>query len=820
MAGLIQDFRSGIRQLRRNPGFAIVAVLTIALGIGATTAMFSVVNAVLLRPLPFHQPERLLAVGEYDTRHGDAKNLDFSMSYPDILDLRSRSRSLAGIAAYGWSDATLTGLGEPLHVNMAEVSAGLFSLLGVQPALGRDFSADEDQPGHYVAIISQRFWRTHLNGSASAIGQHVSLNGRSYTIAGVMPTGFQFPVDAEARDLWVTLSRRAEVDSPGETPITAQRGAHFLGAIARLKDGVTLDQANAELASLGQALAREYPNADAYNGISAVSELESLVGDIRRPLLILLAAVCLVLLIACANVANLLLVRGSDRVREIGVRTALGASRVRLIRQLMTESIVLSLSGSALGVFTASWMLTGVLRLYPDNLPRADQIGIDWRVLVFSTVLAISTGVLFGLLPALQAMSPDVAASMRAGSRIVTAGRAHNRLRSGLVIAETAIGVMLLIGAGLLLRSLHRLGHVDLGFDPGHLLTANFDLAETRYNPDQQDRFVQNLLTRIRTLPGVVGASGALPLPLSHDHFSISFNLLDHPVPKADEPDAALHVVARGFFETMRMPLIRGRFFNEFDQRNSGPVIIISAAFARKYFQNVDPIGRRIEIGAGDGAARAKYKTREVVGVVGDLRSSNLAKEPAPTYYVPLPQLIWGPPTLVIRTASEHAAIVQSIGKALREMDPEAPLYDVRTMDDYLALDLGRARFQSLLLGLFAGIALLLTAVGLYGVMAQSVVQRTQEIGVRMAMGASRANVRAMILERGTSLSLVGTVIGIVGALGFAKVIESLLYEIPPRDPVTYVSVGVILGLVAVVASYVPAARATKVDPMVALRYE
>jgi len=815
----MQDCRYGIRQLRRNPGFAIVAVVTIALGISTTTAMFSVVNAVLLRPLPFHQPQRLVAVGQYDTRHGDRKNLNFDMSYPDILDIRSQTRTLAGIAAYDWNDATLTGLGEPLHVNLATVSAELFSLLGVQPALGRSFSADEDQPGHYVAIVNQRFWRTHLKGDPSAIGRHVDLNGRSYTIIGVMPKNFQFPVDAETRDLWVTLSRKAEADGVGETPITAQRGAHFLGAIARMKDGVTLEQTNADLASLGQALAREYPNSNAHNGISAVAELESLVGDIRRPLLILLAAVSLVLLIACANVANLLLVRGSDRAREIGVRAALGASRVRLMRQLVTESIVLSLAGSALGVLAASWMLRGVLRLCPDNLPRADQIGVDWHVLVFSTALAIATGILFGLVPSLQAASPAVA-SIRTGSRTVTASRTHNRLRSGLVIGETAIGVMLLIGAALLLRSLHRLGHVDLGFDSRDMLTANFDLPDTRYNPDQQDRFVQNLLIRIRSLPGVVAASGALPLPLSQDHFSISFNSLDHPVAKANEPSAAFHVVSPGFFETMRMPLMRGRFFGELDQRNSEPVMIVSSAFARKYFPNEDPIGKRIEIGAGEGPTRAKYKTREVVGVVGDLRSSNLEKQPAATYYVPLPQLIWGAPTLVIRTSCEQSAIVQSVSKVLRGMDPEAPLYNVRTMDDYLALDLGRAHFQTVVLGLFAGIALVLTAIGLYGVMAQSVVQRTQEIGIRMAMGASRENVRAMILQRGTFLSLVGTGIGIVGALACAKGIESLLYEIPPRDPITYISVGVILLLVAVVASYVPAVRATRLDPMVALRYE
>lgn len=819
MVSPIQDCRYGIRQLRRNPGFAIVAVVTIALGIGATTAMFSVVNAVLLRPLPFHQPERLLAIGQYDTRRGDRKNLNFDMSYPDILDIRSRSRTLAGIAAYDWSDATLTGLGEPLHVNLANVSAELFSLLGVQPALGRSFRTDEDQPGHYVAIVSQRFWRTHWKGNASAIGRHVDLNGRSYTIIGVMPKNFQFPFDAEARDLWVTLSRKAEVDSPGETPITAQRGAHFLGAVARMKDGVTLEQTKADLASLGQALAREYPNSNAYNGISAVSELESLVGDIRRPLLILLAAVSLVLLIACANVANLLLVRGSDRAREIGMRAALGASRVRLMRQLVTESIVLSLAGSVLGVLAASWMLTGVLRLCPDNLPRADQIGVDWRVLVFSTALAIATGILFGLVPSLQAASP-VLATIRTGSRSVTASRTHNRIRSGLVIGETAIGVMLLIGAALLLRSLDRLAHVDLGFDSRALVTANFDLPDTRYNPDQQDRFVQNLLSRIKSLPGVVAASGALPLPLSQDHFTTSFNLLDHPVAEANEPEAAFHVVSPGFFEAMRMPLVRGRFFGERDQRNSEPVMIISSAFARKYFPAEDPIGKRVEIGAGEGPTRARYKNREVVGVVGDLRNSSLEKEPAATYYVPLPQLMWGAPTLVIRTAGDESAIVQSISKVLREMDPEAPLYNVRTMDDYLALDLGRAQFQTVLLGLFAGMALVLTAIGLYGVMAQSVVQRTQEIGIRMAMGASRENVRLMFLQRGTFLSLVGTGIGIVGALACAKGIESLLYEIPPRDPITYIGVGVILGLVAVVASYVPAVRATRLDPMVALRYE
>jgi putative ABC transport system permease protein len=825
MKTLIQDFRYGLRQLRRNPGFAIIAVITIALGIGVTTATFSVVNAVLLKPLPFKQPDRLLAIGSHDTRHGtlktvDLANIDFTMSYPDVTDIRNRTRSLSDVAVYDWNEATLTGLGDPLHVNTSCVSAGMFHLLGVRPSLGRDFNADEDQPGHYVALASYKFWRTHLQGSASAIGRSVNLNGRSYSIVGVMPTGFQFPIASDPRDLWITFSRKAEVDSPGETPMTAQRGAHFLGAIARLQAGVTLGQANADLSSIGQALAQQYPTSNAHNGISAVAELDFLVGDIRRPLLILLAAVVLVLLIACANVANLLLVRGNERSREIGVRASLGATRARLMRQLVTESVVLSLAGSALGVLLASWMLSGALRLYPENLPRADQIGIDLRVLLFSAAMAIVTGVLFGLVPSLQTASPALAASIRLASRTATLGRAQNRLRSTLVIAETAVGVTLLIGAGLLLRSLHRLAHVDLGFDPHHLLTARFDLSDARYNPDQQDRFVRDLMTRLHGVPGVLAVSGALPLPLGGDHFSISFNLLDHPVPKANQPDAAFHVVSPGFFETMRMPLMRGRFFDERDQRNSEPVMIVSAAFARKYFLNEGPIGRRIEIGAGEGPTRAQYKKREVIGVVGDLRTSNLEKEPVPTYYVPLPQLMWGPPTLVVRTAGMPMAVAPEIGRVLRSMESDAPLYQVRSMEDYLAIDLGRARFQTLLLGLFAGIALVLTAVGLYGVMAQSVVQRTQEIGIRMAMGATRENVRAMVLRQGTLLSLSGTAIGTLAALAFARLIESLLYEIPPRDPMTYVSVCAILSFVALLASYVPAVRATRLDPMVALRYE
>ena len=820
MKTLIQDFHFGIRQLRRNPGFAAIAIITIALGIGVTTAMFSVVNAVLLRPLPFLQPDRLLAVGEYDTRLGVPHNDLGSVSYPDVVDIRNRNRSLTDVAAYDFDESTVTGFGEPHHVNLSHVNASLFSILGVHAYLGRTFNADEDQPGHYLAIVSYKFWRTYLNGNKDIIGRAVSLNGRAYNIVGVMPTGFQFPISSDARDFWLTLAQREEVTMPGDTPATAQRGYHTFTAVARLKNGVSLQQANADLSSIAAAMHREYPNDFAHGGIVAVSELQALVGNIRTPLLVLLAAVGLVLLIACANVANLLLVRGSDRSREIGVRAALGATRFRLIRQLVTESVLLSVGGSSLGVLLASWMISGVLHFYPENLPRVEQVGIDLRVLLFSVALAILSGVLFGLVPSLHSTSSVLAGAIRSGSRTATASRGHNRLRSGLVIAETAVGVTLLIGAGLLLRSLHRLSHVDLGFNPNHLITASFDLSDVRYNPDQQDRFIHDLITRLRRLPGVVSAGGALPLPLANNNFTISFNFVDHPVPEANEPSAAFHVVTSGFFETMRMPLMRGRFFDERDQRNSEPVMIVSAAFAQKFFPNEDPVGKKIKIGAGEGPARANYKTREVVGVVGDVRTDNLESEPSATYYVPLSQLMFGPPTLVVRTAGEPMALAAEMGKVLRSMDTEAPMYDVRTMTDYLALDLGRARFQTVLLGLFAGIALLLTAVGLYGVMAQSVAQRTQEIGIRMALGASREDVRTMVLRKGTVLSLTGTAIGVVSALALARLIESLLYQIPPRDPMTYLGVCGILALVALVASYVPALRATRLDPMVALRYE
>jgi predicted permease len=816
MYTLLQDLRFGLRTMLKSRGFTLAAIATLALGIGANTAMFSVVYHVLLRPLPFPEPEQLVALEPMNTRHGPPSPTNFS--YPDYRDVRERNRSFTDIATYNNNDYTLTGTGEPIHVSTEIVSAGFFDVLGVHPALGRGFTREEDAPGHHVIVLSHRLWMRKFHGDRAVLGRTVTLSGRNYTIVGVMPEGFQFPVRSQAIDLWTTFSKLSEPDAPGESAITEQRGAHFLEVIGRLKPGVTIEQATADIATIAQALAAQYPNSNKHMAVMRLRpEVEHMVGESARTLKLLLIAVGLVLLIACANVANLLLARSTARAKEIAIRSALGASAGRIVRQLMTESVALALAGAAAGTGLAIWTLSAIVRLYPSNLPRLQQVSIDMRVLLFTSGLVLVSSLLFGLVPALRVAQPQLAEAMQAGGR--TSGSAqHNRLRSALVIAQTALGLMLLIGAGLLIRSLERLRHVDLGFNPEHILTANLDLSQTRYNSEQQDQFYQELLRRLRTVPGVTAAGGAMPMPLNNDDWSISFDLLDHPLPESEQPSAGFFIASPGLFEAMQIPLIAGRVFDERDQRNGPQVMIINQAFAQKYFPNQDPLGHRIKIGAGDGKRRQKERT--VVGVVGNVRSATLTRDPRAAYYVPLSQMIWSPPSLVIRTAGNPLNVVEDVRKTLAGIDAEAPLFDVRSMDDVLALDLGEAKFQTLLLGSFAGIALLLTAVGLYGVMAYSVAQRTQEIGIRIALGASRRDVLRMVLERGAILTGAGLVSGILGALGLTGFMEKMLFDTKPFDPMTITAVSVVLGAIALLASYLPARRATKVDPLVTLRVE
>ena len=815
MHRLMQDLRFGFRTMLKSRGFALVAIATLALGIGANTAMFTVVYNVMLRPLPFPQPESLVAIQALRTRGGPPTPSSFS--YPDFRDVRERNRSFTDVAAHNNNDYTLTGVGDPVHVSAEVVSAGFFKILGVQPTLGRGFAFDEDQPGHHVIVLSQQFWARQFNSDRSVLGRAVALSGRSYTVIGVMPEGFQFPVRSHPIDMWTTFSKLSEPEEPGESVITEQRGAHFLEVIGRLKPGVSNAQATADVSAIAQALAAQYPDWNKYQKqMRSRPMLEYMVGENARPLRLLLIAVGLVLLIACANVANLLLARSTARAKEIAIRSALGASMRRLVFQLLTESAALALTGAAVGTLLARWALAAMVKFYPSNLPRLQDVSIDVRVLVFAAGLALVSALLFGLVPALRVARPNLAEAMQTGR--TSSSLQHNRFRSLLVVSQTALGLMLLIGAGLLIRSLYRLAHVDLGFNPDHVLTASFDLSQTRYNPDQQDRFYQELLQRLRRVPGVTAASGALPLPLSSDDWTISFDLVDHPLPESEQHSAGFYIAAPGLFEAMQIPLLRGRFFDEHDQRHAAQTMIINQAFTQKFFPNQDPVGRHIKIGAGDGNSRPK--DREVVGVVGNVRNAVITESPRPAYYVPLPQMIWSPPSLVIRTSGDPVGVVEDVRKTLDGMDPEAPLFDVRSMEDLLALDIGEAKFQTLLLGIFAGIALLLTAVGLYGVMAYSVAQRTREIGIRIALGASRGDVLGMVLRRGATLTAAGLTAGILGALCLTGFMEKMLFDTKPFDTLTIVAVSALLASIALLASYLPARRATKVDPLVTLRYE
>ena len=815
MDNLVKDLKYALRLLLKSPGFTTVAILTLALGIGAVTSMFSVVTAVLLRPLPFPEPDRIVAVGPRGARTGQLS----SASAPDFFDYRSRSRSFENLAAYTQTDMTLTGQGDPLHIRGAQVSSGFFEVLGIRPALGRTFRREEEGPGQHVAILSDRLWRSQFNSDPGIIGRSIDLNGRAFTIVGVMPEGFQFPITANGIEVWTSFSRLADVDSPGETPVTAQRGAHFLLLVGRLKPGISPEQAEAEMNGHMASLAREYPDTDTnFDRAYVRPELETLTGRTRQPLWILLAAVGLVLLIACANIANLLLARSTGRMKEIALRAALGATRMRIVRQLITEAILLAFSGAVLGLLLSSFATGAVAHLYPRNLPRLQQVAVDGRVALFTFGVALVSAILFGLAPAIQVARPRLDSALKEGGRSGTSGAQHARLRSLLVISETALGVILLISAGLLIRSFQRLQQVNPGFDPHGVTAFNFDFSARYSQNEAQDRFNRELFERIRNQPGVQDAAGVLPLPLSGSDMRISFDIEGKNIPQRSQPVARIYIATPHYFETMRIPLLRGRTFTERDERKAPQVIIVSQSFAEKYFPGEEAVGKRIQPGAGDSPGDSPW--REIVGVVGDVHATALNDAPIPTYYIPTGQLAFGAPTILVRSTAATSTIASEVRQVMREMDSQIPLYDIRTLDDTIALSVGREKFQTILLGIFAGLALVLTAVGLYGVIAYSVVQRTQEIGIRMALGASARSVLVMVLKYAAVLAGTGIVAGLVGAIALTRFMSSMLFGIDAHDPLTIAAVCAGLTAVALLASYIPARRATKVDPMVALRYE
>ena len=813
MNTLLQDIRFGVRMLLKSPSISIVATIALALGIGANTAIFSVVNAVLLRPLPFPDPDSLVAVFETVPQRGMLRG---SHSYPNFFDVRSQNTTFERVASYHGSNFIMTGRGEPARLVGEVVTADLFPLLGVAPALGRTFHVDEDKPSDArVVVLSHALFRDRFGEDPSVLNQVITLDGRGYTVIGVMPPGFEFPIQNDPPQLWTTVA----VDAAGSEPVTNQRGAHFLRVIGRLKPGVSPEQAQAELTAIGARLEQQYPDENTNRSLRHESALTALVGEIRPMLLILLGAVACVLLIACANVANLLLARATSRYKEMAIRAALGASRIRVIRQLLTESLLLSLCGGAVGLLLAVWWSDLLIALGKEDIPRAVQVGIDWRVLGFTLGVSLLTGLIFGLAPAFHSSKYELVDSLKEGGRGTSEGARRNKMRSVLVVSELAIAVVLLVCAGLLLQSLWRLRSVNSGLQSGNILTFNVGLPEVKYKFDGQAQFFIDLKGRLEATPGVQAASTIFPLPLSGDRFSISFDIEGRPMERKDNPSADFFTTGVGYFRAMGIPIIKGRDFEDRDKHGSTPVVIVTETFARQYFPNEDPIGKRIQPGISS-IEGEDSPMREIIAIVGDVRNRSLNTEARAAYYVPHTQVPFSQMVAVAKTTSEPHSLIPAVTKVVAGMDQDVPLFEVKTMDEYLSASVAAPRFSSTLLSIFAAVALVLTVVGLYGVMSYSVAQRTNEIGIRLALGAQSRDVLLMIVKQGGWLIVFGLAIGLAGAYALTRLMESLLFGVTAKDPFTFAAVAGLLAFVALLACYVPAWRATKVDPMEALRCE
>ncbi|HJQ25166.1 MAG TPA: ABC transporter permease [Blastocatellia bacterium] len=800
MNSLWQDLRYGARVLRKRPGFTLVAIITLALGIGANTAIFTVIYAVLLRPLPFDEPDRAVWMWGAVRERGNRA----SVAPLDFLDYRARNQSFAEFAAAISIPISfnLTGDGEPERLSGAVVTTNYFAALGARPLLGRSFVGEEEQAGRdRVVILSHGLWQRRFGADPAIIDRTITLDGQSMTVVGVMPPKIRFPNDA---DLWRPMSFDA-------SPEMRQRRAHFLRPIGRLKADVTVEQAQAEIDTIARQLEEQYPDTNTKWTMLLVPLQERIVGDIRPTLWVLLGAVAFVLLIACSNVANLMLARATARYKEIAIRLAMGASRWHIIRQMLTESVLLAVAGGALGVLLALWGVDVLLSFSDASIPRAAEIGVNATVLGFTLAVSFITGALFGLVPALGASRPDLHDTLKEGSRSVSGGARH-RLRSLLVIAESALAVVLLIGAGLLIKSFVKLQQVSPGFDADHVLTMRIDLPRSK-TPEQVVNFYDQLQRHVAGLPGVEAVGMVSELPLSGQPNDTPF-AIEGRAPEAPDqrPNADFRRVNQDYFSALRIPLLKGRQFTESEARQSAHVVIISERLAAQYFPDEEPLGKYLLLGL---STPIRF---EIIGVVDDVRHRSLATDAYPMMYLPMLDTPWT--NLVIRTAGEPTSLAAAVRQEVGKLDPQQPVAAIKPMAQWLSESVAQPRFRTLLLGVFAGIALLLSVLGIYGVMSYVVAQRTREVGIRMALGAGRLAVLRLVIGQGMRLALTGVVLGLAAAYGLTRLLASLLFNVSATDPATFIGIALLLAGVAFLACYVPARRATKVDPMVALRYE
>ncbi|HYL61551.1 MAG TPA: ABC transporter permease [Candidatus Methylomirabilis sp.] len=814
MNTLMQDLKYGLRMLVKSPGFTAVAVLTLALGIGANTAIFSVVNSVVLQPLPYPNASRLVVVSETTSNTPPGAELQSSESYPNFLDWQRLTKSFSAMAAYQYNQLTLTGQGEPAIIQGAITSSGLFSTLGMAPLLGRTLEPQDDIKGAArVVVIGEGLWRSQLGADPRIIGKTIQLDSEPFTVVGVMPADFRYPDQSPPSEYWIPAEQSADYAS-----FINQREPHFLTMIGRLKPGATAEQAQSEMNVIHQALAKQYNTLDPTEVIQVENLKRLVVGDTQSVLVILLGAVGLIVLIACANVANLLLARATGRAKEIAVRVALGAGRARVFRQLLTESVLLGVSSGLAGLLLANWGVAGIKSLASDQLPHLRSITVDGWVLAFTLGLSVVAGVLFGLAPAWQSSELDLNEVLRESGRGSTGAVKRRWTRNALVVVEVSLAIVLLIGSGLLLKSFYLLTHSSPGFDPRHVLVGAVSLPKSQYTkPEQWTAFFRQAVDRLKTIPGVEGAAAGLPIPFTGSNLGYGFTIAGEPAPPPGQtPNAAAHSVTPDYFRVMGIPLVRGREFNESDTApGAEKVVIIGQELARRYFAHREPIGQSLNIQS----TRPTFAAR-IVGVVGDVKDKSMADTPAPMIYLPYSQDQWWVMVFVARTRGNPSSIAGALQAQIHSIDSSLPVQDVRPMTSFISDSEGDARFRSMLLGLFGILALVLASVGIYSVLAYVVAQRTHEIGIRMALGARPRDVLRLVVGQGMKAVLIGTAIGIAAALALSRLLSDFLYGVGDRDPITFVGVSVLLMLVALAACYLPARKAMRVDPIVALRYE